>query len=124
MKADDRSGPALLMFRVLLAAASVVVGYGVFAPAGTAPSVMPWDKAEHFTAFYGLAFLAVFAFPRTSVWWLAAILSASGAAIELIQALPFVHRDSDVWDWVADSLGIAAAIAPLEAARWRRGFAG
>ena len=34
------------------------MAYGVFAPPGSAPSLMPWDKAEHFTAYFGLALLA------------------------------------------------------------------
>jgi hypothetical protein len=47
-------------------------------------------------------------------------MSITGASIEIIQALPFVHRDCDVVDWVADSLGVAAALAPLAALRWRQ----
>jgi hypothetical protein len=112
--------PAVLAARLVFAAASLVVAYGVFAPSGSGPSLMPWDKAEHFTAFFGLTFLGLFAFPRLPPWWLALLMSITGASIEIIQALPFVHRDCDVVDWVADSLGVAAALAPLAALRWRQ----
>ena len=105
--------------RGLLVAAALVVAYGVFAPAGAAPSLMPWDKAEHFTAFYGLALLALFAFPDVAAVRMAVALSAAGGLVELIQALPVVHRDCDWKDWVADSLGIAAAMVPLWAAQRR-----
>jgi hypothetical protein len=106
--------------RIALAVASVVVGYGLFAPAGQAPSIMPWDKAEHFTAFFGLMLLAVLSFPRTPIWRIAVVMSFAGAATELIQALPFIHRDGDFWDWVTDTLGILAIVAVLLAAAQRR----
>ena len=78
-----------------------------------APPLIPWDKAAHFLAFYVLTVLAAAAFPRRALLFLALSLSAYGAAIELVQALPLVNRDSDVWDWVADSVAIAAALLPL-----------
>ena len=31
-----------------------------------------------------------------------------------------VHRDRDFWDWVADTLAIAAALAPMLLVGWRR----
>lgn len=79
-----------------------------------------WDKAEHFTAFYVLAILAAAAFPRRPLLAIAILLSLLGAGIEVIQALPFVARDSDVWDWVADTLAIAAAFLPLALPGWRK----
>jgi hypothetical protein len=91
----------------------MVVAYGVFAPAGTAPSVMPWDKAEHFTALCGPALLPLFAFPNMAAVRMAIVLSVAGGLVEVVQALPFVHRDPDWKDWAADSLRIAAAMVPL-----------
>jgi hypothetical protein len=79
-----------------------------------------WDKAEHFTAFYVLTVLAAAAFPRRSLPAIAAALSLLGAGIEVVQAMPFVARDSDVWDWVADTVAIAAAMLPLALPAWRR----
>lgn len=78
-----------------------------------------WDKAEHFTAFYLLTVLAAAAFPRRPVLGIAIALSLLGAGIELVQALPFVARDSDFWDWFADTLAILAALLPLVLPRWR-----
>jgi VanZ family protein len=119
--------PLAVRFRILVAAritftlACLVVGYGVFKPAGgSGPSLLPWDKAEHFTAFFGLMFLALIAFPRTLSWRLGLLLSAAGAAIEVIQATPLVHRDAEIMDWVADSVGIAAVVGVIMAARLRR----
>lgn len=94
-----------------------VAAIGVFVLAVTpppmTPPLIPWDKAAHFLAFYVLTLLAAAAFPRRALLLLALALSAYGAAIELVQALPLVDRDSDVWDWVADTVAIGAALLPL-----------
>jgi VanZ family protein len=120
---EAASKSALGAARLLLLAASLVVAYGVFSPAGRAPSLMPWDKAEHFTAFFGLMALALVSFPLTSLWRLAGLLSLAGALVELIQALPFVHRDCDWKDWAADTLGVLAVAGVVVAARARRSLA-
>jgi hypothetical protein len=90
-----------------------------FAPGGRAPRLFPWDKAEHFTAFYVLAVLGAAAAPKVSLWRLGLFLSAIGAGIELVQALPFVHRDCDFFDWVADTLAIVCAYGPVLLPMWR-----
>ena len=77
----------------------------------------PDDKIQHIAAFVTLALLASWAFPRARAWTLLAWLSAYGALIELIQAIPTLHRDSDVVDWVADT--VAAGAVLLIVRRWR-----
>ena len=72
----------------------------------------PWDKAEHFIAFYALTGLAVAAFPKRNLFVIAALLSAFGALIEIVQGLPIVHRDRDFWDWVADTIAIICGARP------------
>lgn len=81
-------------------------------PANDTPRLIPWDKALHFIAFYGLAILAGIAFPRSRLVLIALGLSVFGWAIEVVQGLPFVHRDRDVLDWAADSLAIVCALGP------------
>lgn len=91
-------------------------------PPHQAPKLFPWDKAEHFAAFYTLTLLAMAAFPRRNLILIAMLLSAFGGLIELVQALPIVGRDCDVRDWVADTIAILAALAPIVAAQWRAMF--
>jgi hypothetical protein len=100
----------------------------VLAALGTAAAVLPgngglhffpWDKAEHFLCFYLLAAVGAFAFPRFKVLWLALALSGLGAAIEIVQGLPMVARDSDWKDWAADTIAVACALGPLIIADWR-----
>ncbi len=101
-------------------AALVFTFYSAVIPPTHALQLVPWDKAEHFIAFYGLTGLAVAAFPKRQLIVIAALLSAFGALIEFVQGLPMVHRDRDFWDWVADTLAIIAALAPMLLVWWRR----
>jgi hypothetical protein len=100
--------------------ALVFTFYSAVIPSEHAVQLVPWDKAEHFIAFYGLTGLAVAAFPRRSLWIIAVSLSGFGALIEIVQGLSFVHRDRDFWDWVADSIAIIAALSPMILVWWRR----
>ena len=101
-------------------AALIFTFYSAVIPPQHAVQLVPWDKAEHFLAFYGLTGLAAAAFPRRNLFWIAASLSAFGALIEFVQGLAIVHRDRDFWDWVADTLAIVAALAPMLLVWWRR----
>ena len=67
------------------------------------------DKFEHMLAFAVLAGVANLAWQTRSRWAIALWLSAFGAAIELLQTISVLHRDSDIRDWVADSFAILAA---------------
>jgi VanZ family protein len=78
----------------------------------------PNDKLQHVTAFATLALLGSFAYPATSLFRLLLRLSLFGALIELVQAIPSLHRDSDVKDWIADT--VAAAIVLALVWWWRR----
>lgn len=82
-------------------------------PGDETPQVFPWDKASHVSAFYLLTLLAVAGGPLTDLLWVAVGLSALGGLIELIQALPIVHRDCSVWDWVADTVGVVSVLLPI-----------
>jgi len=101
-------------------AALIFTFYSAVIPPHEALHLAPWDKAEHFIAFYALTGLAAAAFPRRNLLLIAALLSAFGALIEFVQGLPIVHRDRDFWDWVADTLAIVATLAPMLLVWWRR----
>ncbi len=78
----------------------------------------PGDKVQHIIAFLTLGALGRMAFAKGSGWALLAGLSLFGAAIELLQGIPVLNRDSDAVDWLADTL--AAGIAILATSRLRR----
>lgn len=70
----------------------------------------PNDKVQHIAAFATLSLLGSFAYPATVLIQLLVRLSLFGAAIEVVQAIPALHRDSDFWDWVADTLAVSVAL--------------
>lgn len=76
----------------------------------------PNDKVQHIIAFATLALLGSFAYPRTALIRLLVGLSLFGALIEVVQAIPMLHRDSDLLDWLADT--IAVLVVLLVVRRW------
>ncbi|MBA3896207.1 MAG: hypothetical protein H0X36_03525 [Sphingomonadaceae bacterium] len=73
------------------------------------------DKWQHMLAFATLAGLARFAFPQAPNLRIAERLSFTGALIEVLQAIPALHRDCDILDWVADTAAILIALALIRA---------
>jgi VanZ family protein len=68
-----------------------------------------WDKALHFTAYFGLSLMATIAVHgRRSALWCAMALIAMGATLEIVQG--FVGRDCDVWDETANTLGVVTGL--------------
>ncbi len=60
-----------LLIRVAQAgffAALIFTFYSAVIPPKLAVQLVPWDKAEHFIAFYALTGLAVAGFPRSRLW--------------------------------------------------------
>ena len=115
--------PILLLRRAAILAfwvALIFAFYEAVIPPGKSIQLFPWDKAVHFVAFYVLAGLAAAAYPRRNLVLIAVLLSGFGALIEIVQALPMVHRDSDFWDWFTDTIAVGAALAPMLLVCWRR----
>ncbi|MFC0206757.1 VanZ family protein [Novosphingobium soli] len=83
----------------------------------------PSDKIQHMLAFATLAVLGAFAYPRVPKLAIAAALVAVGAAIEVVQMIPVLHRDAELMDLVADSFAILVVLGvtslALTAARRR-----
>jgi VanZ family protein len=68
------------------------------------------DKVQHILAFVVLAGLGAAAYPKMGLARLGFALSCFGALIELVQAIPALHRDSDFTDWVADTIAASAVL--------------
>lgn len=79
----------------------------------------PSDKLQHIFAFLVLAVLGWLAYPQVKKRELLLGLMAFGGFIEMVQAIPILHRDSDPYDWIADSAAALAAFVII--ALW--GFA-
>ena len=70
----------------------------------------PSDKIQHAIAFFVLGLLSRLAYPRARAAMLLAGLSLFGAAIELFQAIPALHRDCEFADWVTDTVAAGSAL--------------
>jgi hypothetical protein len=75
------------------------------------------DKAEHSLAFVTLSLLAFFALPDEHPLRLGEHLSFIGALIEVVQAIPALHRDCDILDWATDTAAIALTLFLLQLVR-------
>ena len=108
-------------FRRLARAAFYVAALGAFALA-----VMPkpprvpldrfGDKVEHIFAFAVLTLLANVGFGVQRWRPILFGLALFGAAIEVVQAVPVLHRDSELIDWVADVAAVMVVTLAFAAA--------
>ena len=78
------------------------------------------DRLDHACAFAALLALGGQAYPRLRLSSLLVGAVMAGAFMEVIQATPAVHRDADVWDWLAGVAGSAAAVMILALMRRQR----
>jgi len=77
----------------------------------------PNDKVQHMIAFATLGALGAWAYAQAALLQLLGGLSLFGALIEVVQAIPTLHRDSDVKDWIADTIACGLVLLLI---RWRR----
>jgi hypothetical protein len=73
---------------------------------------------QHIVAFATLTLIGSVAYSVTAPLKLLVRLSLFGAAIEIVQMIPALHRDSDVLDWLADTAAVLTVL--LLVTLWRR----
>ncbi|HMC91717.1 MAG TPA: hypothetical protein VKI45_04575 [Allosphingosinicella sp.] len=81
----------------------------------------PGDKFQHMAAFATLSALAAAAWPERRYAAIGLALSYFGAIIEIVQAIPALHRDCDVMDWVADTAAVILVLVAAALVRKRFG---
>ncbi|MEI9996074.1 MAG: VanZ family protein [Rhizomicrobium sp.] len=88
--------PALLL---------VIYGELAHAPVLADVEVHVWDKALHFTAYFGLALMTTIAAraERRALWWALGLI-ALGGTLEIVQGM--TGRDADIFDELANTLGV------------------
>ena len=104
-----RTGQALFWAAALFALVMALVPHPPRLPGD------PSDKVQHVLAFAVLGLLGGLAYPRVKAVRLIAGLSLFGAMIEVLQAIPALHRDSDPLDWLADTIACSLV---LYGVRW------
>jgi len=94
---------------MLIGSAVAILVFGPFG--GAEQSFGLTDKEAHAIAFYVLCTLGLMAMPSVRKWDVALCCLAIGGAIEVVQAN--IGRDGDIFDWLADSVGVSMAIVPM-----------
>jgi VanZ family protein len=89
--------------------AVAVLLYLCLAPGKDLPEVTLWDKVEHAAAWFVLTAIGLALWPRRP-GRIAGFALAFGALVEVLQAVMPLGRDGDWRDWVADAIGVAAAL--------------
>ena len=123
---NDRStvrsvGERVRLFQAATLIVAVVLAWLAFRPSSGVDAGLPWDKANHAVAFAVLTVLTGCGWTRLGAARMGLIMLAVGTGIELVQGLPVIGRDADVWDVVADMFGAAVGWAVLTVGRSRRG---
>lgn len=85
----------------------LVVAWGELIPHPPAFAALVWDKAEHFSAYFGLAAMAavVLKADRRTLWSAAALV-VLGGVLEIVQG--FTGRDPSIYDELANTLGVVS----------------
>ena len=115
--------PPLRRFVVTACWAAVAVAYvAAILPHDEAPTLGGSDKLDHMAAFFTISLLGRLGYQGISTGRILGLAAAFGALIEVSQMVPFIHRDAQFGDWVAD---VAASLLGLLAAWpllswWRR----
>ncbi len=97
--------------RVAFAIVLVFTMVAALLPNATAPDFGDGDKVNHIAAFTTLSIMAAWAWQRTALWRIGLWLSALGALIEGLQAIPFIARDAEWDDWIADTAAVIIALS-------------
>ena len=104
--------PTRTLARWLLLAAALTCMVGMVGPfQGVEKVLIPWDKAAHFIAFYGVTLLMFASFPDRRRFDLTTLAVFAGAGIEVLQLLG--GRDAELGDVLADAAGAIAVYAPV-----------
>jgi VanZ family protein len=77
----------------------------------------PSDKIQHIIAFTVLSGLAGASYRTSALLAIGIRLSAFGALIEIVQAVPALHRDSSALDWLADTGAVLVVLIIVAFAR-------
>ena len=79
-------------------------------PSTSVPQALQfWDKAQHSLAFAALSITGSMAFPRRLKLVCMGLLT-HGAVIEVMQSTLTATRFGDVFDWLADGIGVLVGV--------------
>ena len=102
----------LWLRRAFLVAAAFALVMALLPKPPTLPGE-PGDKVQHILAFLTLGALASAGWRNQPAWVVFAAMAALGGFIEIVQAVPALHRDAQWSDWLADMAAALVAIGTV-----------
>lgn len=104
--------------RAALVVVLAVVISGALDPMHDASRFAPApDVVEHIAYGYLLTLLTIISFPKASPWAIGGVFLGLGAGFEVAQIFGLVSGTFQWKDLVSNTLGVAAALAPLAVGR-------
>lgn len=109
--------------RLAFGMTALAIFIAIIAPGWLLPKVLHSHYLEHFAAFYVAAVAGAAAMPRIQIRRIGVGYVVFAAALELLQVLRGLPQDRAWNNGIADTGGIAAALAPVVVERFRARFA-
>ena len=122
------TGPLAVAARLAFLLSVTAIALAVIAPGWLVPQLLYSHNLEHFAAFYVATLTALAAMPRTDIRRIGAGFVCFALGLQTFQlgwSLHLGHEprlDRILENWVADTGGVAAALAPVVVGRFRRWF--
>lgn len=116
------TGPLAVVARLAFLGAVLAITVAVFLPSSMVPKFVRSHYLEHFAAFYVAALVGMAAMPRTRLRHIGTGFVAFASVLEASHLIAGAGLRPLIDNWVADLGGLAAAIAPVVAERFRRRF--
>ena len=117
------TGPLAVFARLGFGLAVLAIALASIAPGWLTPQLLHSHYLEHFAAFYVAVCAGLAAMPRTQVRRRAVGYMLFALALEAAQFWRGTPMRGAIDNWVADTGGIVAALAPVVLERFRRRFA-
>ena len=116
------TGPLAVLSRVAFLAALVAIVVAAFLPRSMVPQFVRSLYLQHFAAFYVATLFGLAASPRARLTTVMARIFLFASLLEATHLLSGARWRPLLDNWVADLGGMAAAVAPIGVARFRRRF--
>ncbi len=118
------NGPLAILARVAFLGACSAIVIAVFLPPHLVPDFVHSTHLQHFAAFYVATLLGLAAMARTRVTVVALRFFVFASLLEIAHFFAGAPWRPLFDNWASDVGGLAAAIAPIWVARFRRRLAG
>ncbi|MBX3483517.1 hypothetical protein [Phenylobacterium sp.] len=116
------TGPLAVLARAGFLIAVLAIVLAVVLPPRFVPDFVHSLYLQHFAAFYVVSLLHLAASPRTRISAIALRVVAFATVMESFHLLTGARVRPLIDNWAADVGGLAAALAPIAVARFRRRF--